>query len=172
MFKKIPQIIFILFIFCFMANAQNKSIYTGLSDKDCKALKSSDEDTDSYEGECPGVGGYKLRLLEDDLRQTINVISPTKKKSELNLWYFNSGFSSVGAKAEWRMKGKVPVGLIVRYNVSGGEDSSKITSYLFVIKVSKTASCVVDIIMPSKTQNAEAQKSADSASTKPCKETE
>jgi hypothetical protein len=112
--------------------------------------------------------------MEDDLRQTINVIAPNKKETELNLWLtVSSGFSSIGEKVEWRMKGKVPVAFITRYNVSGNpEDSSKITSYLVVVKLSRTKSCITDIVEPSKTQNLEAQKLADAAATKPCKEFE
>jgi hypothetical protein len=150
--------------------AQVKSIYTGTSVKDCKAAKESSED--GYVGNCPGVGGYKLQLLEGDLRQTINVVSPNKKKFELNLWtVVSGGFSSVGSKVEWRMNGAVPTAIIVRYTVSENpDDSTKLTSYLLVSKISKTSACVVEVIKPSKTQNADAQKSADSAAGKPCKE--
>jgi hypothetical protein len=148
---------------------QVKSVYTGAGEKDCKAAKESSDD--GFVGNCPGIGGYKLQLLEGDLRQTINVIFPNKKKFELNLWtVVSSGFSSVGSKVEWRMKGTVPTALIIRFNASEDpDDSSKLTSYLVVAKISKTSVCVVDIIKPAKTQNADAQKSADSAATKPCK---
>lgn len=149
--------------------AQNTSIYTGTTVKDCKPTK---ESTDGgYVGLCKGVGGYNLILMEDDLRQSINVVAPNKKESELNLWStVSSGFSSIGEKVEWRMKGKVPVSFILRYNVSGDpEDSTKITSYLVVVKVAKTSSCITDVVEPSKTQNAEARKLADAAPSKSCK---
>ncbi len=146
-----------------------KSIYTGTTAEDCKATKESNDD--GYIGICPGVGGYKLELLEGDLRQTVNVIAPNKKKFELNLWSsVSSGFSSIGAKAEWRMKGTIPTALILRFNASDNpEDSTKITSYLVVVKIKKTSACIVEIIKPSKTQNADAQKSADSVVNKSCK---
>ncbi len=146
-----------------------QSTYTGTTDKDCKAAKASEDD--GYTGICPGVGGYKLEVLEGDLRQTVNVIAPNKKKFELNLWSnVSGGFSSIGAKAEWRMKGTVPIALILRFNASENpDDSAKITSYLVVVKIKKTSACIVEIIKPSKTQNADAQKSADSAANKSCK---
>ena len=152
--------------------AQNKSIYTGTTEKDCKPTKESSDD--GYIGLCKGVGGYKLKLMEGDLRQTINVIAPNKKETELNLWSnVSPAFSSVGEKIEWRMKGAVPMAFIVRFNASeNSEDSSKITSYLVVVKLSKSSSCITDIVKPSKTQNQEAQQLADSAIVKPCKKFE
>jgi hypothetical protein len=60
----------------------------------------------------------------------------------------------------------------VRFNVADVEDSTKNTSYLMVSKITKGEICVTDVVAPSKTQNAEAQKLADVAATKPCKATE
>jgi hypothetical protein len=150
----------------------NKSVYTNLDGKTCKTLESDSSGAGSYRGRCPGVAGYKLDMLEGDIRQTINVIAPNKKTFELNFWGYFGSFSSVGQKAEWRMKGKTPVALIIRYNVAGTEDSSKNTSYLMVSKITKNEICVTDVVNPSKTQNAEAQKLADAAAAKPCKATE
>jgi hypothetical protein len=148
--------------------AQTKSVYTGTTVKDCKPTK---ESTDGgYVGLCNGTGGYKLKFMEGDLRQTLNVITPGKKEVELNLWStVSSGFSSIGEKVEWRMKGTVPMSFIVRFNASENpDDSTKITSYLVVVKLAKTSACITDIVKPSKTQNLEAQKLADAASKKPC----
>lgn len=145
------------------------SVYTNLNDKTCKVLKSDSSGTGSFHGRCTGIGGYKLDVLEGDIRQTINVIAPNKKTFELNFWGYFGNFSSVGEKAEWRMKGKTPIALIVRFKVSNAEDSSKITSYLMVSKITKDDICVTDVVNPGKTQNVEAQKLADSANTKPCK---
>lgn len=147
---------------------QAKSVYTSTDAKDCKAAKESSDD--SYIGICKGIGGYKLELLEGDLRQTINVIAPNKKKFELNLWsVVSSGFSSVQPKVEWRLKGTIPFALILRFNASEDPaDSTKITSYLVVAKVSKKSACVTNIVKPSKTQNAEAQKLGDASASTPC----
>jgi hypothetical protein len=158
-----------MFILAGIAAAQNKSVYTSTTTKACRTISSNPDEAGSYEGECPGVGGYKLRLIEGDIRQTINVIAPNKKKFELEFWSFYGGFSSVGEKAEWRTKGGVPVAMIIRYNVANADDSTKNTSYLIVSKISKTSSCVTDIVLPIAKQNEEARKLADTASTKPCK---
>ena len=159
-------------LFAVSAFAQNKSVYTSTKTNACRTISSDSRFDGSYEGECTGVGGYKVRVLEGDIRQTINIITPAKKKFELNFWGYYGGFSSIGEKIEWRTKGGVPVALIARFNVAGAEDSSKSTSYLMISKISKTSSCVVDVILPSPKQNEEARISADAASTKPCKAVE
>ena len=158
-----------MFVLAGVAAAQNKSVYTSTSTKACRTISSNPNEAGSYEGECPGVGGYKLRLIEGDIRQTINVIAPNKKKFELEFWSFYSGFSAVGEKAEWRTKGGVPVAMIIRYNVANADDSTKNTSYLVVSKISKTSSCITDVVLPGPKQNDEARKLADVATTKPCK---
>ncbi len=163
------SIAIVVFAFTSSAYAQNKSIYTSTKTSACRTISSNPDEAGSYEGECAGVGGYKVRLLEGDIRQTINIITPAKKTFELNFWGFYSGFSAIGEKIEWRTKKGVPVALIARYNVAGADDSAKSTSYLMISKISKTESCVVDVIMPGARQNEEARVSADAASTKPCK---
>jgi len=158
----------------FAQKAKIESVYTSLETKACKTLSQTDEEAGSYEGECPGIGGYKLRLIEGDIRQSINVITPGKKKYELDLFIkVSGGFSSVGAKAEWRVtrKGKTvtPTALIVRFNASeNSEDSSIITSYLVVTKITKNEICITDIVKPNAKANEQARKLADSSATKPC----
>jgi len=154
--------------------AKNQSIYTSLATKDCKTLASNADQGESYRGSCPGVGGYKLEFLEGDLRQSLNVIAPGKKNFALNLWtVVSSGFSSLGEKVEWRVAGSgkapSPRALIVRFNASENpEDSSKITSYLVVVKVTKSTACVTDIVNPSANQNEQARSLADAATGKSC----
>ncbi len=151
-------------------SAQVTSRYTDLDDQKCKTLEVDDEGGGSYKGECAGIGGYKLHVLEGDLRQSINVIAPGGKEHELRLWEHFGAFSAVGPKAEWRLKGKAPFALIFRFNVSENpEDSSKTTSYLIVAKVSPSLACVTEIIKPSRNQNAEARRAADRSATVPCK---
>ena len=158
-----------LFALPILASAQVRSVYTSLTDKACKTIESNADEGGSYLGECPGIAKYKLQLLEGDLRQSVNVIFPDGKKSELNIWHTFGGFSSVGAKAEWRSKKGVPIALIIRFNVSQNpEDSTQITSYLIVSKLTRTTACITDVVPPGKTQNAIARKLADTAFKRPC----
>ena len=153
----------------------NRSSYTSLGEKSCKTIKADSSGAGSYVGVCRGVGGYKLQVEEGDLRQNIQVITPAGQKHSLDLWtVVGSSFSSLGEKAEWRVKtqkGKVlPVALIVRYNVSDPEDSTKTTSYLAVAKITTSKICVTDKIGPGAGANAAARTAADKSADKPCLE--
>lgn len=152
-----------------------ESIYSDLAAAKCKTLESNEEEEWIVQ-ECPGVAGYKLEVSEGDLRQTINIISPKGKKSELDFWSnVSSGFSELGDKAEWRVKKDgeklTPFALITRYNVSENPDKpEKTTSYLVVTKISGESSCIVEIIKPIAEANEKARISADSSANKPCLE--
>ncbi len=154
-----------------LAQGQTTTIYTSTKTSACRTIESSVEGTGSYVGECKGPAGYKVQLVEGDIRQTLNVITPARKKFELNFWGFYSSFSSIGEKIEWRMKSGVPVALIARYNVSNPEDSQKSVSYLMVAKIGKNENCVTDVIKPSSKQNEQAREAADRAATAPCRDT-
>ncbi|MFL6374951.1 MAG: hypothetical protein ACJ73D_09810 [Pyrinomonadaceae bacterium] len=166
--KKLSIVLIVTLALCAVAAAQNTSIYTSTSTKACKTLESSTKFDGSYRGRCPGVGGYKLDLLEGDIRQTLNVITPAKKTFELNFWRYNGSFSSIGDKVEWRLRKGVPVALIARFNVSDPENSAKTTSFLVISKIDRKQSCVIEIVNPVAKQNEKARVSADAASGKPC----
>lgn len=163
---------FCILVLAGLAVAQNQSIYTSTKTSNCRTIKSVPDEGGYYEGECTGVGGYKVRLTEGDIRQTLTIITPGKKKQELNFWSLFSSFSYIGEKLEWRTKGGVAVALIARYNVADPEGVKKDISYLMVSKIGKTESCVTDIVKPGANQNADARVLADAASTKPCKKTD
>lgn len=157
-------------VFAAVSDAQIRSVYTDLADTKCKTLELSVDEGGSYRGICPGVAGYKLEVREGDLRQTIDLITPGRRKFELAFWDVSGGFSAVGPKAEWRIKGKSPVALIVRFNVNENpNDWRKVTSYLVVTKITRNEVCITDVLRPSRTQNGDARKVADSAANRPCK---
>ena len=175
---KIMMLIVTAVVFCSMTiSAQTKkteSIYTSLSEKSCKTLEQSDEGSGWYRGECPGVGGYKLQVTEGDIRQSIDVVMPNKKRFELDLTLnVSPAFSSVGEKVEWRVTGKgksvAPYALIVRYNASeNSEKPEQNTSYLVVVKIAKNLACVTDVVKPSTKANERARELADVSVNKPC----
>lgn len=167
--KPLAPVLLMVLLFVCSAAAQNKSVYTSSKTSACKTIESVPAEGGSYLGQCKGPGGYKIQLAEGDLRQTINIITPARKKHELEFWSFFGGFSSIGDTIEWRTKGGVPVALIARFNVAHAEDSTKNTSYLMVARVGKTKSCVTDIVEPGPKQNETARKLADAAFSKPCK---
>lgn len=155
-----------------IALSQNKSVYTSLAADKCKTTSVDQGMPGNASGRCPGVAGYSLDVYLDDERNSIGIVLPSKKVIGLNLWDHFRNFSELGETAEWRMKGKKPVALIVRLRVSDQGDEKAGTSYLIVSKVSGTNACVTDIVRPGKSQNLTAQRLADKASTRPCKKTD
>ena len=147
------------------------SVYSSLSG--CKLVKTG---RDWSVQACQGVGGYNLQLLYDDSRESVTVFGPDRQEHPLELWsVVSTGFSSVGQKAEWRVTKKngkvVPSALIVRFNASENpEDSTKVTSYLVVAKITPQKICVTDKIAPSATANEEARRAADTSAARPCLE--
>lgn len=161
----------IILALAFSADAypQNKSVYTSTKTSACRTIEATDDGTGSYIGECAGVSGYKVQLLEGDIRQTLNVITPAKKKFELNFWGFYGSFSSIGEKIEWRTKSGVPVALIARFRVADPADSRKSTSLLMISKIERNSACVTDIVYPGEKQNEAARTLADTAALRVCK---
>jgi hypothetical protein len=170
---KISVIILLLLAGTTMAQT-NSSVYTPLAEKQCKTVKGHDAETGDYEGRCRGVAGYSLIVTEGDLRQNVTVVTPKGARHSLELWEVISGaFSSVGAKAEWRMakqNGKLaPVALIIRYNANEDPESpNKQSSYLAVTKITASEICVTDKIMPGPNANEDARRAADASANKPC----
>lgn len=152
-----------------VAPSQSKSVYTSLAADKCKTTSLNEGMAGNATTRCDGVGGYTLEVYLDDERNSVGVVLPSKKAVGLDLWDHFSNFSALGDTAEWRMKGKKPVALIVRLNVSDRGDDNLASSYLIVSKLSSTAACVTDIVKPGKRQNARAQSLADGALTRPCK---
>ena len=167
--RKMLLVFPIIFVIATAAFAQNKSVYTTLVPDNCKTTDVDKGMPGNYSGRCPGVAGYKLDLYLDDERNSVGVVLPSKEVIGLDLWNYFSNFSELGETAEWRLKGKNPVALIVRLKVSDQGDGKPGTSYLVVSKISNTSACVTDIVKPGKGQNARAQSLADKASARPCK---
>ncbi|MDT4969027.1 MAG: hypothetical protein QOJ64_3764 [Acidobacteriota bacterium] len=171
MFKRLLALSFVL-VSSTVALAQNRSVYTSLAADKCKTIAVDNGMPGNASTSCDGVGGYKLEVYLDDERNSIGVVLPSKKVIGLDLWNCFGNFSELGETAEWRMKGKKPVALIVRLKVSDQGDGKPQTSYLIVSKISGLNACVTDIVKPGKNQNAKARSLADRASTRPCKKPE
>jgi len=171
MFKTL-LILSLMLVSSIAALAQNRSVYTDLTDNKCKTVEVDKGIPGNLSITCTGVAGYDLEVYLDDERNSIGVVLPSKKTIGLDLWNYFGNFSELGAKAEWRMKGKRPVGLIVRLNVSDRGDGKPPTPYLIVAKISASRACVTDVVKPGRNQNLLAQRLADKASSKQCKPTE
>jgi hypothetical protein len=152
----------------------SSSVYTPLSEKQCRTIKSTAAEGGEYEGRCRGTAGYTLIVTEGDLRQNVTVVTPKGAEHSLELWdVISGGLSSVGPKAEWRVakqNGKIaPIALIIRYNANEDPESpNKRSSYLAVTKITPSEICVTDKILPGANANEAARRAADAAATKPC----
>jgi hypothetical protein len=166
----LAALVLILFLATAALAQSNTSVYTNLTGRQCKTLKSTSAEGGSYEGQCPGVAGYKLLVQEGDLRQNIVVITPSGKKQSLELWnVVGSSFFLSGEKAEWRMKGRLTSGLDRALQRRQPEDSTKKgTSWLAVVRISSDASqiCVTESIAPGADQNLKARAAADNSDVK------
>lgn len=169
----ISAALFVLATASFISAQSIESVYTSLSTKACRTIKSTSAEGGSYVGICPGVAGYKLQSEEGDLRQNLQVITPSGQKHSLELWsVVGSSFSALGEKAEWRVTRRgakvTPVALIVRYNVADPEGTGKGTSWLAVAKITAAKICITDKVAPGPNANVEARVAADKAGSKTC----
>ncbi len=150
-----------------------ESVYTDLAPARCKTVEVTEESGGSVQ-KCPGVAGHELLVEDDDLRQSVTVVTPDGKRHPLNYWHvITTAFSSLGEKAEWRVEkkgGKLkPYALIVRVNASENpEKPNEKTSYLAVAKITAAKVCVTDKVKT----NGEARAAADASANKPCLESE
>lgn len=155
-------------------DAKVTSVYTSLSAGRCQVVKSGGE-TGGSTRRCPGVGGYSLLVLDDDERMSVTIVSPDKKEYPLDYWnVVTGGFSTLGAKAEWRVvkeKGKiVPIALIVRVNATTEENPGKPQkkSFLAAAKITPGSACVTEKIDSVTNANQKARRAADASAAKAC----
>lgn len=138
------------------------SQFTPLDSATCKLLEENKDEGPYWRRRCEGVGGYAVEWTESDLRQGLDVIAPGGRKTSLDLSskVANGAFNQLGPRIEWRgPAGDGPDSLIVRIGVArpeGGADRS----LLAVARLSPTP-CIVAVVKPGATQNADAQAKAD-----------
>lgn len=146
-----------------------RSVYTSIEETACRLVE-QDEETGATSSRCPGTAGYALLVHDFDARMTVDVVAPGNRTHRLRYsGVITSAFSSLGPRAEWRMRGNQPVALIVRVNAF--EDPSvpdRATSYLAVAKITPREACVTDRIAPGATANEAARQAADGAASRPC----
>jgi|SRR5215813_8665722 len=148
------------------------SVHTDISSRECKLLK-ADKKLGSSTQDCPGPAGYRLIVEDDDSRMSATVVAPNGEKHPLDYpRTVTPHFSNLGGKIEWRVmrrEGKVlPAGVIIRVNANENPETSKVTSYLAVAKITSREICVTDKIKPGPAANVEARHAADISASKPC----
>jgi hypothetical protein len=146
------------------------SVYTSLAEADCRVVD-QDEETGDTTSRCPGTAGYGLLVHDWDARMSVDVVAPGGRAHRLRYsGVITSAFSSLGPRAEWRMRNGKPLAIIVRVNAFENPDApDRATSYLAVAKITSGEVCVTDRIPPT-TPNANeaARQAADRAGSRPC----
>lgn len=147
-----------------------RSVYTSLGEAECRVIE-RDEETGGTTSRCPGTAGYALLVHDDDARMSIDVIAPGGRTHKLRYSaVISSAFTSLGPRAEWRMRDGKPIALIVRVNAfENPEMPDRATSYLAVAKISAGETCVTDRIAPGTDANEAARRAADSSATRRCR---
>lgn len=147
-----------------------RSVYTSLAEADCRVVD-RDEETGGVSQRCPGTGGYALLVHDYDARMTVDVVTPNGGTHRLRYSsVISSAFSSLGPRAEWRMRDGKPVALIVRVNAFEVPETPEVAiSYLAVAKLTARETCVTDRIAPSATANEAAREAADASASRPCR---
>lgn len=151
-------------------NLKTDSLYTSLSERDCKLISVEEEGANSAQL-CPGANGFSVLILDSDSRQSVTLVSADGRKYPLRFWdVITHSFSSLGPKAEWRVRGAPghPIALIVRVNANEDPYTATVTSYLAVAKITPSEVCVVARIHPSADANTKARRAADEATYAPC----
>lgn len=151
----------------FPAAAQT-SAYTPLEGRACHARAlHADDPVDGGGRRCPGVGGYALRIETGDDRDFVTLIPPRGRPVDLRLSeVVTVGFSSVGPRAEWRLRGRAPYALIFRLNHQDPEANAN-RSPLVVVRLDRA--CVTAVIAAGPRQNERAREAADRPG--PCRAT-
>lgn len=139
---------FLLFISAHIHAMQAKS--STIRDDICLKIDEN-EYTGATQHRCEGVGGYKLLVLYDDNRMSVNVITPTKKQYPLDLWSaVTTSFSSLDNAVEWRVpdtnKPEVPVAMILKVSSAGADVGMSRKSWWVVIKLGTDNICITNII--------------------------
>jgi hypothetical protein len=130
-----------------------------------------DEETGGTSSRCPGTAGYALMVHDFDARMTADVVAPGGRTHRLRYsGVITSAFSSLGPRAEWRVRNGAPIALIIRVNAfEDPETPDKATSYLAVAKLTAGETCVTDRIPPTTPNaNAAAQQAADRSASRTC----
>lgn len=147
-----------------------RSVYTSLGEADCRLVE-QDEETGGTTSRCPGTAGYALLVHDWDARMTVDVVAPGGRTHPLRYsGVITSSFSSLGPRAEWRMRSGMPIALIVRVNAfENPETPDRATSYLAVARITPRQTCVTDRIPPTEPNaNEAARQAADQSASRPC----
>lgn len=155
------------------SESQVESVYSDLEGRRCKQV-SFDSRTGELVRQCRGAAGYRLLVEDADLRVTVTVIAPDRRRHPLHYpRVVTPGLTTLGTRAEWRVERRgrrwVPIALIVPVNAYEPMDfPHRIRPYLAVTKITADSICVTEKIPPGPEALEQARQAADRAATQAC----
>lgn len=146
------------------APAAATSAFTSLDTNRCRLVAKNIEEGGYSRHDCPGHAGYRLELIESDLRQNLAILRPDGSKDELRLSseVGGGGFSEIGKTVEWRGRDPAkPRTLTLRFILNEDPDPKvPPRSYLVVVRLASPA-CPIAVVSPGAAQSDEARRIAD-----------
>lgn len=155
------------------STVQKESVFTDLDPRRCRVIDYNRQTGESVR-RCRGAAGYRLLVEDADLRVSVTVVAPNRRRYPLNYAdVVTPALSTLGEKAEWRVESqgrrRVPVALIVPVNAHDeAEFPHRIRSYLAVAKIGGDTICVTDRIRTGGGALEQARRAADSAAQRGC----
>ncbi|HEV2130296.1 MAG TPA: hypothetical protein VGR27_04310 [Longimicrobiaceae bacterium] len=155
------------------STVQKESVFTDLDPRRCRVVDYNHQTGESVR-RCRGAAGYRLLVEDADLRVSVTVVAPNRRRYPLNYPdVVTPALSTLGEKAEWRLESqgrrRVPIALIVPVNVHDeAEFPHRVRSFLAVAKIGGDTICVTDRIRPGGSALEEARRAADSAAQRGC----
>lgn len=152
---------------------QVKSVFTDLDPRRCRVIEHNRQTGETVR-RCRGAAGYRLLVEDADLRVSVTVVAPDRRRYPLNYaLVVTPALTTLGEKAEWRVESKgrrrVPIALIVPVNAHDeAEFPHRVRSYLAVAKLAADTICVTDRIRPGRSALEIARRAADSAAQRGC----
>jgi len=103
---------------------------------------------------------------EDKDRKLVAIVAPSGKTFDAG--FGPDAYNSLGKTAEWRVRNRKPIALIIRIDERNESGGNVTHSGLAVSKITRSTACVVATVDSSKNWRDQARKLADSSASKPC----
>ncbi|EMD9247158.1 hypothetical protein ACX4ER_003144 [Cronobacter dublinensis] len=120
---------------------------TSIQDEACTKIK-EDKYTGVAEFRCAGVSDYSLRVLYDDNRMSLDVVTPDNLRHPLELWdKVTRSFYYIENDIEWHLKSdggkKVPVSMIIAVRSNNVDNAPE--RWMVTVGLGKDLNCITGI---------------------------
>ncbi|EOC0263735.1 hypothetical protein ACM92B_002029 [Cronobacter dublinensis] len=140
------SVIMFFLLYCGSALALIKAT-TSIQDEVCIKIK-EDKYTGVAEFRCAGINNYSLRVLYDDNRMSLDVVTPDNLRHPLELWdKVTHSFYYIENDIEWRLKRggakKIPMSMIITVRSNSIDNAPE--RWRVTIGLGKGLNCITGI---------------------------